>query len=456
MRILFVSHLFPPRNTAGTETYAYNLARPLKQNHRLLVFHTEKRLAIPQYRVLQGEVDGIETRILVNNLCYAHFGETFDNPRVEAAFSRILDQFEPDVVHVHHLMFTSLKLPVIAARRGAAVVMTLHDFFLICPRGGRLMLPDGSVCPGPEEGRCLNCLSTFKYRQSRGEERMIALMRGVRKVSGMDLTGPVYLVRDKLFKKDLGAGIIGPAPGDSAEAIRPWLARRKEAVRALFEAVDFFMTPSRTVGEAVKAFGLPEEKLALWRYGIDLSPFTGIERPERGVPTFGCFGTLMPHKGVHLFVEAAASVEPGRLRFLIRGSASRNPGYVHRLRKAAPPAMVFKAPFDRGSVRQAFEEIDCLVVPSLWLENAPMVIQEAFAAGCPVVASDLGGMRELVKDGVNGRLFSPGDSRALAAVMEEAGRDRGLIGRWQKGIEPPRPIEDDVQALESLYNRLKR
>ena len=88
MRILLVSHHFPPARTAGTETYAYNLARHLKDRHEVLVFHTDKRLARPAYALAKGSVGGVETRVLVNNLCYSHFGETFSDPRAEEAFCR--------------------------------------------------------------------------------------------------------------------------------------------------------------------------------------------------------------------------------------------------------------------------------------------------------------------------------------------------------------------------------
>jgi glycosyltransferase involved in cell wall biosynthesis len=216
------------------------------------------------------------------------------------------------------------------------------------------------------------------------------------------------------------------------------------------------MTPSNTVGDALKSFGLPSEKTEFWNYGIDLNPFKGLNRPVRSRPVFGYFGTLMPHKGVHIFVEAAAKLESARVGAMIRGSASQNPGYVKRLKKLAGSGTVFKEAFSRAGVRDAFAEIDVLVLPSLWLENSPVVIQEAHACGCPVVASDLGGMRELVKDRLNGRLFPPGDVRALAAILDEAGTDPGVITIWREEIEPPRSIENDVSALDALYGRLRK
>ncbi|MFH2000612.1 MAG: glycosyltransferase family 4 protein [Planctomycetota bacterium] len=454
MRILFVSHYFPPAQTAGTETYAFNVAQRLKYRHKLLVFHTEKRVVLPQYEVLEEEFDGIEKRVMINNRCYHNFGETYSNTWAEDAFRKVLDDFKPDIVHVHHLMYISLNLPAMIAERGIPVVMTLHDFFLACPRGGQFMLPDKSICPGPEHERCLNCLSTFKYRQKAWENKMITAVAGLRKRTGIDLTKLLYFTRDKVVRRDSTAGIVTPVRGDDTHMLEPYIEERKKCVQGVYDNVTLFMTPSITVGEGLKANGLPREKLRLWKYGIDVKPFKNFKRPERLVPVVAYLGTLMPHKGVHLLVEAASSLPRGLVKTLIRGPGAKDPGYAQTLRDQAGPDILFEPGFNRSEVRHAFSEIDVLVLPSLWLENSPVVIQEAFACGCPVITSDLGGMKELVHDRENGRLFPAGDAKALAAILEEVGNHPDVIESWRKGIRMPRTIEDDVESLETLYEQL--
>ncbi len=456
MRILFVSHHFPPAHTAGTETYTFNLAGQLRKRHDVAVFHTEKRLGLREYTLLEEEVAGIRTRVLINNLCQKGFRETYLNPRAEDAFARVLDEFKPDVVHVHHLMFTSLKLPVIAAKRNLPVVMTLHDFYLICPRHGRLMLHGEEICPGPDDERCPDCLSNFKYCQTPWERRMIYTLAGIRSTVGLDLTGMVYKAREMLFKggaKDRAAAQIrGGSPQKTADC----LPERIETVRNLFSCVDRFMVPSETVAGAMKSAGLAADKIKLWRYGIDTAPLKRVERPSRKTPVFGFLGTLVPHKGVMVLVEAAASLKPGTAATVVRGTSVHDPEYARELEKAACQDTEFKPAYSRDEAGDAFAEIDVLVLPSLWLENSPVVIQEAFATGCPVLTSDLGGMRELVQDGVNGRLFPPGDAKALAKIMEEVCSNPGMIDKWREGITPPRPIEDDAESIEALYGELLR
>src|SRR4030095_13568583 len=109
----------------------------------------------------------------------------------------------------------------------------------------------------------------------------------------------------------------------------------------------------------------------------------------------------------------------GQCRLLIFGSDAHYSEYGRMLRDLAQDCdITFCGPVDRARIAEAFGRIDCLVMPSLWLENSPVVIQEAFAAGVPVIASGQGGMAELIDDGRSGRLFPAGDTGALAEHLK--------------------------------------
>ena len=99
-------------------------------------------------------------------------------------------------------------------------------------------------------------------------------------------------------------------------------------------------------------------------------------------------------------------------------------------------------------------DLDVLVVPSTWYENAPGVIFEAFAAGMPVIATDLGGMSEFVKPGENGLLFALGDAQDLAGQLRTLIDDRDLLGRLRAGIEPVKTVGEYADELIDLYNSL--
>ena len=99
-------------------------------------------------------------------------------------------------------------------------------------------------------------------------------------------------------------------------------------------------------------------------------------------------------------------------------------------------------------------EIDWVLVPSVWWENSPLVIQEAFQHGRPVICSDIGGMAEQVRNGVDGLHFRVGDPASLAETIERAAMTPRLWYRLRDGISPVRPIEEHVATLTRLYGEL--
>ena len=459
MKILMPVHFFLPDHSAGTEVYTYNLARALQsRGHEVVVFCSEKELSRRSYSVSEREVDGLRCIVMVNNLDHDEFSETFANPRAEAAFQRVLTSFKPDIVHVQHLMLLSLGLPRLARMAGARTVMTLNDFWLHCARFGQLLLPNGHLCDGPNLPDCAACLQDFTFSQGKPEKAVIKMLQVTRELSGVDLAPLVYWAQDRsklLRKRKTASG--GAAKAGHATDLRDELLQRIRKVNQLIENVDVFLSPSNTVAERVIEWGIPRAQVRVSRYGIDTRPF------ERGMPaergdgkiTFGYVGTLAPHKGVHILLDALRRLPPQGCRLLIFGSDGHYLEYGRMLREMAVGLDVeFKGMMDRNRIGQAFASIDCLVMPSLWLENSPVVIQEAFAAGVPVIASGQGGMAELIDDGRSGRLFPAGDTVALAKHMAAIVASPTTLRTWSVSMDPPRTIEDDAACTEALYRDL--
>jgi hypothetical protein len=141
--------------------------------------------------------------------------------------------------------------------------------------------------------------------------------------------------------------------------------------------------------------------------------------------------------------------EPAEL--FVWGDSSDRP-YVERMRQLAQEVgAVWNGPYGRDELAGALEQVDVVVVPSIWYENYPIVIREAFAAGLPVIASDVGALPESVTDGVDGLLFAPGDSDALAAAMQRLVLDPALLRRLRQGIRPVDEMGAQVRDLEALY-----
>jgi glycosyltransferase involved in cell wall biosynthesis len=460
MKILMPVHFFLPDHSAGTEVYTYNLARALQaRGHEVQIFTSEKELSRRTYTMVERDVDGLRCHVMINNLDHDRFSETFANQRVEAAFQRVQAAFKPDIVHVQHLMLLSLGLPQVARSGGARVVMTLNDFWLYCVRFGQLLLPNGHLCDGPNLPDCQSCLQDFVFSQGKPEKIVIRMLQVTRELSGVDLAPLVYWAQDRssLLRKRKSATPSSSARAGADGSLREELQHRIRKVRQLVEQVDVFLSPSATVAERVTEWGIPRTKLRISRYGIDTRPFADVARPERpdAKINFGYIGTLAPHKGVHVLIDALRRLPRERCRLLVFGSDAHYADYGRMLRDLAEGFDVtFCGAMDRARIGQAFAQIDCLVMPSLWLENSPVVIQEAFAAGVPVIASGQGGMAELIEDGRSGRLFPAGDVAALAAHMGAVVQNPTTLRTWSVAMDPPRTIEDDAAAMEALYAEL--
>jgi len=453
-------HFFLPDHSAGTEVYTYNLARALQdRGHEVEVFATEKILSKRSYALLKRDVDGLPVHVMVNNLEHETFTETFANPRAEGAFQRVLEASKPDIVHVQHLMLLSLGIPRLSRTAGARVVMTLNDFWLFCVRFGQLLLPDGSLCGGPNLPDCETCLQDFRFSQGKPEKAVIKLLQVTRELSGVDLAPLVYWAQDRSqwLRKRKTDNPSKDSQAGSAMDLQEELRHRIRKVNLLIEQVDLFLSPSATVADRVAQWGISRNKLRVSRYGIDTKPFEKLQPVERTDEkiTFGYVGTLAPHKGVHVLMQAMQRIPTQTCRLHVFGSDAHYGDYGRMLRELAEGLDVtFHGALDRHRIGEAFEKIDCLVMPSLWLENSPVVIQEAFAAGVPVIASGQGGMAELIQDGRSGRLFPAGDVSALTTHMASVIQNPTTLRTWSVTMDPPRRIEEDAESMEATYKDL--
>jgi len=143
------------------------------------------------------------------------------------------------------------------------------------------------------------------------------------------------------------------------------------------------------------------------------------------------------------------------MQLRIHGQTSFDPAFWGAVKKQLVPRETrLMGAYQPAQVARLLEPLDVVVVPSLWYENAPLVISEAFASRLPVVASRLGGMAEMVHDGVDGMLFEPGDSKDLARVLGRLARDRAWLASLREGVRPPRSLEEDAAGLRALYRDL--
>ncbi len=461
MKILFVVHDFLPRHRAGTEVYTAQLAQRVQERgHQVRIFATEKDISRPHLRVDSREWEGLKVSELVNNLFYGSFEETWDwAPSVEA-FGRICDEFQPDVVHVMHLLYQSIGVVEEAERRGIPVVYTLHDFWLQCARFGQRIHADGSVCHTIEHARCGTCLATVKFAQTTAQRRAAKAIAGLKRTTGVDL-GPSVL---RLTQRGQATG-NGEEAGEycyddalAEERAAQAAARDRDLLGRVVPRVARFFAPSLFLRDALVSWGIPPERIEHLRYGLEQAPFENFERRPSDKVRVRYLGTLAPHKAPHLVLEAWGRL-PKELRdkgnLIIHGPKESQPDYVAKLEVlAAEVGAELPGAVDRSEIPTVLADTDLLVVPSIWYENSPLTIHEARSTRTPLLVSDLGGMAELVKPGREGWRFRVGDAGDIAARFEQILKDPECLARLPFDGPPVKPMVRSAEEMEARYHEV--
>ncbi len=436
MRLTFVVHQFPPRFFTGTESYALAVGCELRRRgHDVDVFTLDPAFgeATGPWRESLETVDGLPVRRInywaqVNRdwsrLEYRH-------PLLAETFGRHLRQRGTEVVHTFHLRHVGADLIDAAQAAGCRTVVSLTDFWFLCPRV-LLMRADGTPCDGPPEGPlgCLPCHAPELLRQ-------------------LD----EHPSRDQILQLHHHAPGCSKSGWDLASQVATALDRPAYLRRQLLRA-DALVAPTRHLREVFERNGIPMARIAHASYGVDTTGIALGAAAVRGPRplTFGFCGSFVEHKAPHLLVAALAKVR-GDCRLVLRGRPSDFPAYSGPLLAAAAqdPRITVLPPFDRRDLPQVLGAIDVLVVPSTWHENAPFVALEAHAAGLPVLASRFGGLAEVVRDEVDGELFPAGDIDDLARRLQRLLDEPDRLQRYRAAVQPPKTLAKAVDEFLAIY-----
>jgi glycosyltransferase involved in cell wall biosynthesis len=447
--VLSVVHNHPRIRPGGAEGYALELHRALSGAcgwRSVLLAKAGPPLA-RSGRAHEGTV--VETvpggrdeyLLFTDGYTYDWFrGTVTDKDFLTRHVRRFLEAVRPDVVHLQHTLFVGYDLirEIRNTLPDAPIVLTLHEYAPICFRDGQMVRTfDDGLCTGASPRGCHECF-------------------------------PDHAPRD--------------------------FELRRRFIQSHLRAVDRFVAPSAFLRDRYVAWGLPEERILVEENGRNAPGRTaGTDlRPHRD--RFGFFGQMTRFKGLDVLLEAVAvldEVDPDRATSAAPGTDAAEvaavlselfgvgPGRtggprpsvrihganldlqvgeyrdrVQRLLARAGDRVTMVGRYQPDDLPELMEGVDWVVVPSVWWENSPLVIQEAFAHGRPVICSDIGGMAEKVTDGVDGLHFRARDPRSLARVMHRAATTDGLWDRLRAGIRPVHRMEDHVGVLVELYERL--
>jgi glycosyltransferase involved in cell wall biosynthesis len=449
VRILQAIHDFLPRHRAGSEIYAAELCRELSARHHVTLLCAEYDPSRTHAHLTWREHEGLPVVEMINNWVAGSFADTYASPALTARIGEVLDAVEPDILHAHSFLNLSYEMAAQARARGIPIVATLHDYTLVCPSGGqRLHRAESHVCHAIDTARCVRCFhqSFFYTQMAVGPAAAAVASSGLLQqlVSAARRVAPGLVV-----SAARAAGEIRRIPVTEAD-----IQGRLDHARRLFEQVDLFVAPSPSIGAQFRELGLDPKKIKVSDYGFRPAP----RRPRglrQGPLQIGFVGTLVWHKGVHVLIEAARRLGPDGYELVLYGDLNVFPDYVAELRRLAEGLPVrFMGGFDSTATSEIYGQFDVLVVPSLWLENSPLVIHEAFQAGVPVVGSRMGGTVDLIRHGKWGLLYDADSPEALAAALGSIIADRGVLETWVARLPEVKSIAEDAREWEATYERL--
>lgn len=392
MRILQITHGFPPESVGGVEQHVDGLSTALAAaGHDVHVYARTSAAHLPQ-GAFRRERDGnpTVTRVAfrwegVDSLAAMYRCE----PMASALRAFLQSERDArrsfDVAHVHHL--TGMSTDSLAALRDAGIpsVLTLHDYWLMCPRG-QMWHRREETCEQVEAQRCGECLS---------------------------LTFPHWLPRDT-----------------AAQQAREL---HEASLRTIADASRLVIPSARAI-PPFAALGVDPSRITVVENGVDTEALEDLPLPPCGPGPLrlGYLGTVMPSKGLHVLLDAVLRQPPGSVELHVFGNAVPYHGdetYLTRcFFKLRPEARVhYHGPYTTSRLHEILGGLDVACAPALWHEAFGLTVREALAAGRPILVSRVGGLQDAVTDGVEGRVLPPGDVAAWSDAIRRMAEDRSAV-----------------------------
>ncbi len=444
MKILQVVHSLPFLSQAGTEIYAFDSALELSKRHQVYIFSRYSDLKHADYFVRREVLSGIPVYLINNTFRDCRSFEMFyQNVNIDEKFASLLDEIMPDVVHIQHLAFLSIGIIKKAKERNIPVVFTLHDYWLACPQW-HLLRADQTPCEKAVLGlfgrECNSCLQDM----SKINPAALKAYYWLRKF----LPGHLLSCLRKAYSRFNNSGHF-----DAVEQLK----KRDATVRVALENIDLFMAPSQYIKSQLIRFGVNPGKIMLHYLGLNMPQSRQLPQDKISEKIrFAFIGTVIPAKGLHVLIEAFNGLKFDNAVLKIYGKLkgySGFEGYLHSLKNISKNINIeFLGEFSHEEISGVLNSVDVLVVPSIWQENSPLIIREAFAAGVPVVASRIGGIPENVIDGENGLLFQPGNAHELQDKLQYIINNPDTISVFKNNLPQVKTIQEEAVELEEAFS----
>ncbi len=409
LRVLVASHSHPRVQNGGSEVASYALFDRLRSRSDIKAWYCGCSRTASFARAGQSITQPFERDEYLYTL--GQF-EWFKFANRDTAFARdfrtLLRNLRPDIVHFHHYINFGMEVfgYVREVLPDARIILTLHEFLAICHQQGQMVTrPQGKLCRRSGYVECSRCFPEFQSAD--------------------------FFIRDVYIKHFL-------------------------------KHVHHFLAPSHFLARRYVDWGIPEGQISVVE-NVSTPPAPHPVRSARrpGILRVGFFGQISLLKGIQVVIDAAALLDQeqrGDILFAVHGDHSNQPAsfqteFLSQV-EAFGSNIVFEGAYANGDVDQLMAEVDVVLVPSVWWENSPVVIQEAFRNGRPVICSNIGGMAEKVTPGRTGLHFQAGSARALAGVLKTLVADPVQLGVLEGEVARLPPGEDPLAAHLRLYREL--
>ncbi|KPN94022.1 glycosyltransferase [Pseudomonas nunensis] len=448
-RILLCVHQFFPQFSAGTEVLTLSTAQSLRACgytvEIVTAALTDRQTPGTSSYLYQGfQVHQLEITYLPGRFSSDAILNEYRNTAITTPFRRLLDEFKPDLVHFFHLKNLTTAALQACFDYKIPTVYTPTDYWITC-RACQLVKPWGKEeCSGPSllSGNCLK--HVIMNRKTGPTRRLLSVVPSA--LFSALIFASSWLTATR-FKKH-------------AQVLRD-LANRKQSIHDSLIQIDRILPPTLFIESLLLNSGIPQKKITRLRYGIQPPLIYRSEpTPEISVrrrPAIGFIGTLVDHKGCHVFAQAIKTIADANVDFVIYGDTNQNPEYVKKLNAIiqSDPRVRFMGTFPHQQIGNILHSIDVLVIPSTWRENAPLVLLNAVACGTPVVASNVTGITEYLGATDDVTLFEPGNAEQLAErLVSRLALISDPAHNQSAGRIAGEPMHAYINTLSSVYSSL--
>lgn len=400
--IAIISHAHPSVSKGGAEIAAATVFSGLRKLGVPAVFIS----AVPRKQKARLDLGPDEYAVFYDPEHYDHLYH-LAMPETSRQLCAIIKRTGAELLNFHHFLYFGLNsMREAASLPQRRVVMVLHEFLSMCHHHGQMITrPNYGLCKAATPSGCANCFP------------------------------------------DLG---------------RQRFELRHDAFQACYGLVADFISPSLFLAQRFQAWGISRDRLHVIENGLalDLPEKYEPRPPHQDTFVFGYFGQLNPFKGGDILLRAADLLAtmpqpPGNIEIRVHGNIiGQSDEFRTKLQEMCGRLtfLKFMGPYANREVLGLMGQCDYIVTPSVWWENSPVVIQEAYASGRPVICSGIGGMAEKVINGINGLHFQPGDAASLLAAMLTAS-DRVTFARLQRGVPRPYGAAEMAQRYMQVFDR---